>query len=248
MITIAIPNTKAPLPLTEQLHTIAKDRFRVLQVSEDQCAELLLTNKVDLALLTPLGYGIGVSSVDFRIVPTTCLFTEGFSGHAGIAFREGSVRISTVSTPNPKDFLAIAGLIALREKFDVTTDLALGETGDAVIYRTDATGKTLPLDVSEEWYDAIEDALPVALWVCKAEPEEGFDPVLLTNAFASPTLEPIETVTEPVTDTSDFIARVGTAFYRWNQEREQSLTKTMHTLFYHGFVPEIPAVKIWGRD
>jgi hypothetical protein len=171
---------------------------------------------------------------------------------AGVSFNGGLDEIKTVGSSRPKSFHAIMGSLILREKYGAHSTPVVGtnEAGipDAVVESRDDT-QTLPtLDLSEEWGDIAEAPLPMALWACRSEAAteiENLDEIIASIADAAIAEEQ---VLEAESDETDAFPREGKMMYRWSDEIETGLIAAMNLLYFHQMIPEIPEVKILGRD
>lgn len=261
-IKIAIPDNQFYLPILQNCDSIAsQNNFTIIRTSEQQCAELLLTNRVDIALISPLAYGEAVGQVDYRIIPASAVSAEGFTGVASIYFSPFLKTIHTIAVPNPDDFITLAGRLVLIEKFDIHTTLvpATG-TLDELLAKADAaivwSNPSLPpssLDITEEWMDAFENPLPIALWVCR--PEELPDNITeIISSFAADNLPATQIIHDHDCDSPESHEnafgefREGAMFWKWSDKTEEWLDQTLDALFYHSFIPAIPNVKVFGRD
>jgi len=101
------------------------------------------------------------------------------------------------------------------------------------------------LAVSEEWFDAAEMPLPVAMWACRVEAD--LDKV--SHAVRQMAQEPLTVVEvhEPVDDEGSMV-RQGTISWTWNADVEEALEGVLNLLFFHQLLREIPAVKVLGRE
>ncbi len=261
-ITIAIPDNPFFLPLVQNRALIAQQyNFTIITASEERCAELLLTNRAEIALMSPLGYGAAVAQVDYRIIPATAISSEGFTDIASVYFSPSLQTIDSIASPNGGDFIIQAGKIVLAEKFDIhpkfiaargSIDELLALADSALLWHS----PDLPpasLDISEEWLDAFETPMPIAFWVCRPDdlPENITD---IIRSFATHDLPDYRLVHDHECESpeshhdefSDY--RTGKIHYKWTDETEDWLDHTLDALFYHQLIPALPAVKIFGRD
>ncbi|MDZ4745456.1 MAG: hypothetical protein SGJ05_05585 [bacterium] len=247
-MTVAISDSPLLSPLTMHAEDVcARLGWKLLRVTEAKAADMLLKNFADLALVSPLGYGLGVGRVDYRLVPGACVMLNNYTNVAGINFRESLEIIETCESATPEDFLSIMGSIVLAEKFDldvVLTKSGTSSTGSdsSVDYVRD--GQVAALDVSEEWWDLTELPLPVAVWACRIEADIDKIPEAV-EAMCSQGLVP-HMIDEAVT--LGELPRQGSIIYKWDADTEKALMSTLEMLFYHQYVPELPAIKLLGRD
>ncbi len=243
-MTIAIPELPLTDPLCMHVQSLAAaNGWTVRIASLDEGGRLLLANSVDLALTTPLGYGLGVGKVDYRIIPGPCVALEDYTNAYGIWFPEGGTGLGTYSSDDPDAFTTLAGRMVMAEKFDVLLAPSPAPA-DCVIGAVTSTPPTL--DLGEEWFDLVESPLPVAMWVSRVDTdEEGLDAVVASFADERLLERP---VSEFVPLTSDRMPREGKVLYRWSDDVREGLEAALHTMFYHQVLPEIPAIKLYGQD
>ena len=91
--------------------------IKLFKVDENKCSELLLNNRADIALLTPLGYGKGLGKTDFMIIPVSAVSLAGYTGLASIYFKKDLKTIDTISTAYPDDFLTGIATLLLAERY-----------------------------------------------------------------------------------------------------------------------------------
>lgn len=261
-LTIAIPDNQFYLPIIQNCDAIAmQNNFTIIRTTEKRCAELLLDNRADIAFLSPLEYGLAVGKVDYRIIPATAVSGEGFTNIASIYFSPFLQTINTAAAPNPDDFISVAGKLVLTEKFDIHTKLIqcsgsldeLLNKADAAILWNSTILPPASLDITEEWLDAFDNPLPLGFWVCR--PEELPDNITqIIHSFASSQISAVQIIHDHDCDSpeshensyGDF--REGSIYWQWSDQTEEWLDQTLDALFYHSYIPAIPAVKILGRD
>jgi len=245
-MTIAIPTTSLAEPLIEHLEVLAVTaNHRVIRTTEMECMRLLLANSADLALVTPMGYGMGVGRADYRIVPHGAVMLHDYTNAAAISFGEHGRALATCTSNAPEDFLPTVGVVLMAEKFDLDLAVRKGEGGDCHVDYP-AADRLSVMDVSEEYSDMLEAPLPVYVWACRAEADEDAM-VALVQALGSVAQRDVDVV-EQVPPEGDHFPREGRITYGWTDESEEALATVMELLFYHQLLPEIPAVKILGRD
>lgn len=258
-MTVAIPDSPLTSPLTEHAEEVCERYgWKLVRVPEAKAADMLLKNFVDLALVSPLGYGLGVGRVDYRLIPGPCVMLNNYTNIVGIDFKEGLETVETCESNTPEDFLAVMGSMVLAEKFDLDVS-SLKKSHDAgnssgassavdgahcsIDYVLD-DDKVSALDVSEEWWDLTERPLPVAVWACRIEAD--LDHLVeAVEAMRSRVLPPLM-IEEKVE--ADALPRQGSIMYAWDEETEKSLMAALEMLFYHQYIKELPAIKILGRD
>lgn len=244
---IAVPNLELARPLLANLDSVcAEAGIEVRTATLEQCGELLFANMVDAALVSPLGYGMGVGRVDYRIVGGPCLALRDYTNIYGASFSEGSLDLASYTSSEPLAYMTLMMRLAMSEKFDV--DLALADDpskADCSIGPTVA-GMQQALDLGEEWFDIAESPLPLALWVIRVDAEiENFENIVNRAHTAGLTERP---VSEVVPLHADHSPREGAILYRWSESIEEGLLATLNTLYFHQHLRDIPAIKLLGRD
>lgn len=247
-MTVAIPDSPLLKPLTEHAEGVCERLgWKLVRVPEAKAADMLLKYSADLALITPLGYALGVGRVDYRVIQGACVMLNNYTNVAGIDFREGAEDVKTCASKSPEDFLCVIGRIVLAEKLELELGpLQPSSAAPPADCNIDyVSAKRVPaLDVTEEWWDLTERPLPLAFWTCRIEAD--LDHVQeAVELMRKPDLVPI-IINEPVD--SETLPRQGSVTYTWDEDTETSITAACEMLFFHQYIPEIPAVKILGRD
>ncbi len=246
-MTIAIPTLELALPLTLNIESVcAEQGITVRHASLEQCGELLLANMVDAALVSPLGYGKGVGRVDYRIAAGPCLALQDYTNVYGASFSQGSSELSTFSSDEADSYMSLMMRLAMSEKFDVELSPVNGGSTPDCVMGPSQPGHAHALDLGEEWFDMAEAPLPLALWVVRVDSEIAHFDELVNRACQTGLVErPVSEVT-PLH--SDHTPREGDVLYRWSESIEEGLLATLNTLYFHQLLPEIPAIKLYGRD
>lgn len=249
---LAVPTDPLVDPLVEHAEDVcSRLGWTLLRVPEEQCEELLLANRVDAALLTPLAYGRAAGVVEYNIVKGACVALYDFTNVAGVYFPNEVSEIRTVGSTTPNDFLVHMGAILLRERFESTsititqTVESAGAAPDCVIERITSTEHAATLDVSEEFTDLAECPLPLYLWVCRMDADIDQLPDALLAMSDAQLLE--YTVTEELQIHDEHIYRDGKVIFRWNAEIEEGLTATLNLLYFHQLLTVMPEIKILGE-
>jgi predicted solute-binding protein len=224
----------------------------VLVLEENKCSELMLSNRVKAALLSPIGYGQAVVNADYRIIPGPALATYYFTGLSSILFKEGVNKINAVSTKYPESFIVKIGLQLLKENYQMNPEVIKEDKplSDSIADASIILGKAPSgkgLDISEEWYMFSDLSLPLAFWVCRSEeyPENIID---IIKELSDKSAEQEEIISEYQDQPPSEENRTGKLIRHWNDEFESGLEYTLKFLFYLQHIPEIPAIKVLGRD
>ncbi len=230
---IAIPDR----PIFSRLAATDSAEHPIIRAPQSQCETLLRTARVELALISPLGYGSASVLSDYRIVGSRCLLVEEGLDLAAIRFRSGLEAPRTYYAPEPSDFLTTAGLLLLAEQHELQLEpVESPDKADTIIAWNDAG--TFPdhpvnIDLTEEWWLALECGLPLGIWVCRSELAEEFDLVAITEHLAEANLPDRE-----------YPASGGVIGWRWDDDAKEALKTTLEMLYYHRFIPELPAINL----
>lgn len=256
MIEIAFPKNVFYENLFARADEFARNNnIRLYRLSEKECADYLLRNLVNCAFLSPLGYGRGVKIADLRIVPGPMLFASNYTGLASIFFRKGVEKIESIISDSSDDFIVLIGKLILKEKFGIDAELEqmqgsweeLLRNFDSAILWGKGKNDEITLDVSEEWFDLFEEPLPLGFWVVRAE-ENPPNILDIVQKFAVENFLAEEEVVECLSNETDRPSRKGKIIWQWRQDLEDAISSALIFLYYHQILPEIPAVKILGRD
>lgn len=252
---IAIPDNPLYAPLTERIDAIAAaHKFDVIRVPEQRCAELLLRNSAELALITPLGYGQAVGRADYRIIRGPALITRGLTYMASVYMRENAERLERCVSTHASDFMMRVGAMILNEKFGLSVNVEqvkptsiseLLHTNDIVVDWGFEAEQKVVLDISDEWSDLTGLPLPMLMWACR--PDDMPDNIAeIVQEFAA--LDAQEEHVVEQTYHGANAEREGTILWQWDEGMESALQRLFEMMFFLQYIPEIPAVKIWGRD
>jgi hypothetical protein len=225
---IAIPNRA----IFSRLAAKPTADHQVITAPQSECELLLRTARAELALISPLGYGSASPLSDYRIVGTTCLVAHEYTGLATIRFRAGLELPRTYYAPEPADFITTIGLLLMAEQHELTlTAVGSPAMADCVIaWESDGTFDDHPvaIDLTEEWWLAMECGLPLGIWVCRSELADEYDLVALTNALA-------ETASQDDPPTLQ---------WNWNDDAKASVATTLEMLYYHRYIAELPQISV----
>ena len=73
VLNIAIPENNIYDGFIPDKEEYEKLGLKITRTTEQQCFNMLINNQVEVSLLTPYGYGQGMTKADFRIIPGTAL-------------------------------------------------------------------------------------------------------------------------------------------------------------------------------
>lgn len=231
---IAVPDTPIFAPLYAGA---AACEHELIVTSQPECERLLRTAQVELALLSPLGYGSANPISDYCIVGTTCLIAEECTELAAICFRQGLHAPRTYFAPTPREFITTAGLLLLAEQHELhLTSVSTPEQADTIIawaHAGEFSDHPARIDLTEEWWLAFECGMPLGVWVCRSELAEEVDLLALTRRLAQPELPHRE-----------HLECGGVLQWYWESNARQVLETTLTLLYYHRYLDHMPAVNL----
>ncbi len=254
-VRVAVPNDELLTPL---FSSPPPADVELMLTSPEDCAQLLATNRVDVALLSPLAYGHAGATTEYRIIPASALALEGYTERVWLYFRPSVRTLRRCAVPSRTHFLTHALRLLLLELYDLDPELIVrpGQTvaqaltdADAVLSWHEDFSTLHRLDLSEEWYTAFEHPLVLGFWVCRGEELPAQLPDLLLQ-LAAPGLPEAEAVVECVEPrpTPALPARRGQLYWRWSTTLSEALHETLTLLYYHGLVPHLREVTLWNAD
>lgn len=227
--------------------------LKIIRARESQISKLMLENKLDIALISPLTYGLAVNKADFRIIPGSAIALKEFTSIASVFINSGLESINTCATPDPKSYLSHILKVIFRENYDIeisfeevagSVDKLLSKADLALTIETENTDR-VAFDISEEWYLIFDKALPLGFWVCRHEETEGYNPLDIINTIPADDIPDIE----DIYDSSDISGeRQGQIIWRWNEEVSEALDHALQILYFHQLIPEMPGIKIWQES
>lgn len=250
---IAVPNHPLAAPLlVHAQETCDSLGWKLLRMSDEECSDMLLSNRVDAALLTPVHYGLATGKVDLNIIPGPCVALHDYTNTMGVYFPNDVAVIKNIGAVAPQDFLSQMGAIVLRERFEAeenavtTLSDSTQSSADCILAYPPAFDRPATLDVSEEFTDMAECPLPVYIWTCRLDADLEALPTAITSmADAQRTTEHVE---EVVRIHDDHFTREGTIHYRWNDDIEEGLNAVFNLLFFHQVLPKLPEIKLLGSE
>ncbi len=249
---IAVPDNPIFLNLLAKgIDEKDNSRYEILPVSEARLSDLMLDNRVDLALMSPFSFGKGVGLSNYIILPTSIIALEGYTGIASFFFKQTNRKELTCSSNDPDTFVMIIGKILLAELYGIHPEVKkvkgdwkeLLESSDIVLTWGTAPQKEMTLDISEEWFLHFGHILPIAFWVCRDE-ENNNDLLNLTKEMVLADLAPQVDIVEDNTSAGNYQPRGGRIIYQWNSEIKNALEQTLKILYYHQYIDEIPEISV----
>lgn len=228
------------------------EEFKIFKVDEATAFELLITNKVDIALLTPIQYARGIKIADFRIIPVNCLGSEGFTAISSVTFKSGLKSIENCACINPDEYMAKIAKIILAEKYSIEpkfekyniTDDTIPEGYDSAFTSNSLSPEAASLDISEEWFDSYEAMLPLGIWVCR----DTDSPEIMLRAIRTLAGNLVGDYVDIIDENTHEYLRSGRLVYKFDLEFIEALEGTLELIYLHLLSQEVAAVKILGKD
>ncbi len=228
--------------------------FELKSVDEKAMLKAVTNNHADLALVSPLVYGMCMNKADLRIIPEQCLSFVGFNGNSSILFRQGESNLSKVGASNVDDYLTVIAKILFSERYDIEPQF-LEYSGSATeipkelsaILRIGDFPDISSLDLSEDWFDSFEIPLPIAFWVGRNEEiiPEFYDFIKSAATDDLPLEYPVH---EKIDENTDQYVRSGSVITKWNEEVRSALDQTLQMFYLRTYFKDIPAVKLVGDE
>lgn len=244
MAKIAIPTTPTLFPLISKVVSLLESNgFTIVYGTESEVEDLLHRNYVDLAFTTPVGYGKGVTKVDYRIIPTFAVSLHGFTNLAGITFSSSATKLTTISSKTPKDFIVAIGKHLVEERYDCSLEIVANNDADVQVNWVEESSPLPTLDIGEEWEEMYSSQLPLGFWVCRPDKMPEHLAEILHSVFTEEEMS-IEVV-EELADTAEHFSRFGAIIRSVDEKFIEGLEKVLVMLYYAQLVPEIPAVKFY---
>jgi len=238
-IKIAVPKGKFINNLIENLEQ-TKEHYSIelIYSKETDLPNLILNNEVDIALMNPLNYGKILELNPFKIIPSTCIAAEGYSKLATIIFEDNLAKIKSIAVPEKDSFLAIATKIIYDEKYDFNINLIEQDssasksltTYDAELSYEKDIEKTGTMDLTEEWTDYYESALPIAFWV--ASEKSNIEQMMqITRHLIKEDISDPEIISEQYQGKEISFERRGIIHWNFHYELEKSIDDTLELLY-----------------
>eukprot|EP01107_Rhizomastix_libera_P011056 TRINITY_DN28421_c0_g1_i1.p1 TRINITY_DN28421_c0_g1~~TRINITY_DN28421_c0_g1_i1.p1 ORF type:complete len:261 (-),score=-26.21 TRINITY_DN28421_c0_g1_i1:137-919(-) len=254
-IRIVAPNTKLFAPLIENKKAVEEKYDAELFVaSEKQTREIFADKRADIALLTPIGYGMGIKFADYRVIPGPALAIEAYSGLMNINFKPGLESFNSICLPNEDEFGVIASKIILAERYGLSPSYVIKKIDDTE-YKTacDAyftygleSAEINSIDITDDWFDSFTSPLLMGFWVTRYE-EHPDEVIQIVNDLAADDLLNPEPVDEILQD-KDYSGRSGAIHWRWDESWETPGDDLLEMLYFNGYLPEIGDIKILGKN
>jgi len=255
-IKIGIPNNPAYNSLFSKVD-IVKNQFdcEVFTLPEKQIAELFNKNRLDLAVLTPIGYSFGVKNSDYRILPEKVFGAKGFTGLISYFFRKGLGNVKTCSIPSEDEYLSQISKIIIHERYglfpnfipnpETNVDKLLEDYHSALVIKS-LKNSYHGLDITEDWLDMFSYPLPILFWVAKNEEVPNNSSEIINAFFDDEKFNETDIYARHPKEDEDF--RIGNYIYNWTDDFDDALHFTLELLYMHKLIDVIPAIKVHGRD
>ncbi len=249
---IAIPNNKLAESLIQNYNNIKSQyNLNLIEIKEEDILDLLIANKVQIALITPIEYGKAINKLDLRIIPPIALSSISYLGIVDIILKSAIDKIESIIIEPKWNYLGIISYIILKEKYNQHPiqniyDEKSANNFDTIVTEHNPENGLLNLDISEEWYDLYEIPLPIYFWVCRADnPDKNIEEII-KSLVAQKNL--VSNIKEELPSDKNYNPREGKLMFEFNDDFLNSLEFILQNLYYHQFINEIPAIKILGKD
>lgn len=252
-LTFAVPSGDIFSPLVAR----SGEHRIITAANENECAALLKNHRADAALISPLHYGIAATEVDYRLVPATGIFLEGYTDIASIWLKSGLSQFPRFVSSAPDDFIVTVGRVLLAERYGLrpeciyaSADMLSSEflrEGCAIGYRGDIVA--IPsLDITEDWLDSFETSLPVAVWTCRQDDDIPNDLPDIIRGLAIEDIAVDIPMVEHICGDSDYkreVLRSGIIYRQWKDSSIEDFETVLDLLYYHQYLSVIPEAKFW---
>lgn len=153
-------------------------KITLLRGSDERLGEMFKNKELDIAFLSPLAYSGGVSDEEYRIIPTTCLALESYSGHLSVFFNSRARKLETLAARSETEYLTVAARIILAERYELFPEINIEDVGnreisdllkrsDMALIPGNSDAHDNSIDISEQWFDTYEFPLLLGCWVCR---------------------------------------------------------------------------------
>ncbi len=233
---------------------LIKDKYNleIFVLPEVEVLKLFKARRLDIALLSPLGYGSGVKVADYRIIEGPCLASVSYNGFASILMKAGIRNIKKLNSNSADDYMMLIGRVLLAERYDINLKLenekldssTLFASSDISIIWGSLYEAPIKFDISEDWYETYEFPLPLGIWCTYGDnPIENCNEII--NELADSNLKDIEEINE-IDGFGDI--KTGELIWKWNGDMQKSMEEIVRLLFFHQFIIEVPKIKLLNKD
>lgn len=254
-IRIAAPSNPVFDPLFANISDV-KRKYDVefYRLPEKEVQELFASGRADAAFLSPLAYGTGIKKGDYRIVPSTCFASQGYTLLASVFFRKGLDTVRSIASPDADDFIIKTGNYLLGEMYGIDLQVKsmkgsaadLLQVADAAVMWNREGEEPGATDISEDWTEHSSVPLILGAWVVRNE-EEPVNIFEITSLMAGSGAQE-ETKTGGNMEEGEMIPREGRLIYHWNEELETAMDEILEFLYYRQAIPDFASVKIMGNE
>lgn len=225
--------------------------LEILEMDEKSCYNSLINNRVDSALITPLGFAKCLERGNFSLVSGPFLASEGFTSIASIFYNKNQRTLKTCGTANPDNFLSILAKIILLEKYSLDINFIkdnskkdeLLKKYDMALLLEGSFQNDISQDLSEEWFDCYEMPLILGLWAVRSE-EFPQNIKEIVNFLIDKNLNYETEVEEKTSKTSRVEKSKGKLIWNWNEDFRKILENTFEILYYHQFIYDIHDIEV----
>jgi predicted solute-binding protein len=252
---LAVSNSIAVEPIIQGINR----QFEVLFRQPVECANLLRSNQVEVALIPSIEYAKNVYEMDYRIFPEFCLtctkdvndsvliFTPEEKNFSSIAFRPGIIseivlaKIIFLENYNiePSYIPSVESIEVLFKKAD--SILLIGNEAIENISKYNSY-----LNLYQDWYEITDLPFVSCLWVSKEnmiESEEVANFQLLLNENIRSLLLLDSAQSKNNQDEQSKIMTYKGYGYKLGDVEKESLSEFFKFAFYYGMIEDVPDLK-----
>jgi len=250
---IAVPDNK----YYERLYKNSNEFIEIIPVKEEKIITLMVTNRVDGALLNPLSYGIIRNNLDIRVVNSHCLSAVGFTNLSKVLFKSDIKRIKSIGARNPNLYLSIMSKIMLAERYGIELDITetdkeaegiLDEFDTAIILDENYSNPS-SIDLTENWSDSYSQVFPIAMWCLRSDIDLNNFSQVFDDLYDN-TCPINEKITEENSKNENvsYGRREGELIWKWDKLMEEACDNVLEILYYHQYISEIYDIKMYGES
>ncbi len=241
-------------------HLGHQHRFSVKTGTPAENALGLRRHELTAALMTPLDYAREMSHS--QLLPAAAVSSEGRGDVVTLHFREGLHTISTLAADPSSSAEIVLAKIILSEQFESDPSIvpAVGplslmlERADAALVVglekvPGAAGHANMIDLVDAWTDMTRLPYVHAVWcgrIDDIEPDDIND-ITPSRETVISAIDDIAAHSEPELAGSvrDYLE---TFTFGITDDIESAMTEFLRYAYYHGFIPDIPDLRFFGRD
>jgi len=241
-------------------HLEHQKRFTIETGTPTANAIRVRRHELAAALMSPLDYAREMSHS--RLFPAVAVSSEGRGGVVTLHFREGLHTIATLAADPSSAAEIVLAKIILGEQFEsepsivpvvATLPLMLEKADAALVVGTEnvegAAQHPNMIDLVDAWTDMTRLPYVHAIWCGRidnitAQDIEEITPgrETVTSAINDIASRSLPHLAQSVRDYLELFS------YEITEETEIAMSEFLRYSYYHGFIPDIPELRFFGRD